>query len=361
MRIVKYLSMLVMSIVMITSCKDDSAKPTIKAVVSANDFLAPTVTNFVLLLPNATNALETFKWTATDFGVKTTVTYKLQMDKTTGDFSSPIELASTFGVLQASVLVGDLNTKLLGLGFVPEQPVNIKLRIASYVGDKISFVSSNVRTITVTPYATSFPSIYGMGAALNGWGPWPEASAEAVGTKYQVNEMVAKLTNGEAFRFFAQADWNPNSYNYPYFTSVDANFVNANDGDSNFKFAGTTGWYKVTVNFNTKAVTAIAVDEPVLYMMGAALNGWGPWPAAAVKMTYKKPGVFEANPTFKVEAFRFFGQADWSPIGYNYPFFTSVDSKFANASDGDSNFKFVGTPGAYKIRVDLGAKTVVNF
>jgi len=364
MKTLSNLFSLLFALVLVTSCTDDATKPALKATVTANEFLAPAAASYVLTATNANNVLETFKWTAPNFGFASSITYKVQMDKASGTFAAPIEIGSVNNKLEVAVKVSDMNTKLLGLGLVPEQAASIKLRVVSSINDKVAPVVSSEKTISVTPYATSFPSVWGMGAGLNGWGPWtdPNKAVEVVGISFQVNEMVARLTNGEAFRFFAQYDWNPNSYNYPYFTTVDAKFENANDGDKNFKFVGTTGWYKVTVNFNTKTVTAVSVNEPVLFMMGAGLNGWGPWNSKEVKMTYKKPGVFEANPTFQVESFRFFAQNDWGPTSYNYPFFSGgVDSKFENANDGDKNFKYIGTPGAYKVRVDLNAKTVTNF
>ncbi len=62
------------------------------------------------------------------------------------------------------------------------------------------------------------------------------------------------------FRFFQQAGWGA-SYNYPWFAggSVTALLVNANDGDSNFKFVGTPGNFKITVNLIDKIITMEAV------------------------------------------------------------------------------------------------------
>ncbi len=359
---VKYLFVMVMVLIFVTSCKDDAVKPTLKATVTANELLTPSAAAYVLTLDNATKTMETFKWTVPNFGFAASVTYKLQMDKSTGDFSAPIEIATVSnGKTESPVSVGDMNTKLLGLGLNPEEAAAIKLRVVSTIGDKISPVVSTVKSITVTPYATSFPPIYGMGAGLKGWGPWPDAAVEWQSSAYKKYETIVYFTNnGEAFRFFAQADWNPVSYNFPFFTTVDSKFVNANDGDTNLKFIGTSGWYKVNVDLAAKKIAAVAVNEPVLYMTGAGIGGWDkPGTGASIKMTYVKPGVFKADATFYNDAFRFFAQADWSPTSYNYPFFTTVDPKFVNANDGDSNLKFIGTSGPFKITVDLNNKTVV--
>lgn len=339
-------------------CEDDNINAVLKSDVGPNTLNAPSG-DYVLTMEQKDQTMETFTWTATDFGFQAGVTYRVEIDLAGNDFADAEEIAST-NALQAAINTGAINDILLGLGLTPEEAGDIDVRVVSSIGSQSEPVYSNTVTITVTPYATSFPPIWGMGAGLKGWGPWPDNAVEWQSSAFKKYETIAYFTNGQAFRWFAQQDWGPTSYNYPYFTTVDPVFENANDGDSNLKVAGATGWYKVSVDLNAKTVVAEEVDEPVLYMMGAALNGWGPWPGNAVKMTYIKPGVFEASADFKVanEAFRFFAQADWGPTSYNYPYFTTVDANFENASDGDSNLRFVGTPGILKVTVDLNEKTV---
>ena len=54
----------------------------------------------------------------------------------------------------------------------------------------------------------------------------------------------------------------------------------------------------------------VAVDEPVLFMTGAALGGWD-WTTIMYKLTWKSNGIFQATTEFAVETFRFFQQAGW--------------------------------------------------
>jgi starch-binding outer membrane protein SusE/F len=321
--------------------------------------LAVSSTSVVTTAQNKDNVGLTLTWSPGFKGYEGSRVYQLQYAKGGTAFATTVNIDLTnINKSFTNFELNNISALAYGVPAGTSGPIDFRVRATNGAG---SVIFSNTITVAVTPYETVYPSIYGMGAGLNGWGPWPDNAAEAVGTAFQVFEMTARITNGEAFRFFAQADWGPNSYNYPFFTTVDSKFENANDGDKNFRFIGTTGWYKVVVNLTTKVVTAVATTEPTLFMMGAGLNGWGPWNDKEVKMTYKKPGVFEANPTFKLETFRFFAQGDWNPTSYNYPFFTTVDTKFENANDGDKNFRYIGTPGAYKIRVDLNKKTVVNF
>lgn len=330
----------------------------IKEVIEPNTLSALNQTDLVLVLEDADETALTFSWTAPDYGFKAGVLYTVQADVVGNDFSSPFALIET-RQLTASISVADLNDAMLALGLTPLEVSQVEFRVHSFIDNDVLPVLSNAREATVTPYPTSFPPIWGMGAALKGWGPWPANAVEWQSSEFRKYETIAYFTNGQTFRWFEQLDWGPVSYNYEYFNSVSAIFENANDDDKNLRLVAATGWYKVGVNLTAKTVTAEAVAEPVLYMMGAALNGWGPWPGAAVKMTYIKPGVFEATATFSNDIFRFFAQADWNPTSYSYTYFESVDENFElNAGDGDNNFRYIGTPGIQKITVDLNEKTV---
>ncbi|TFH47735.1 MAG: SusF/SusE family outer membrane protein, partial [Bacteroidia bacterium] len=243
-------------------------------------------------------------------------------------------------------------------GLNPDEAVDMQFRIKATIHPDVPVVYSDVTEAKITPYATTFPPIYMTGGATGGWNWDLYTYKELRSSAPNVYETVAKFINGEAFRFFKQADWNPVSWNYPYFTTVSSEFENAVDGDSNFRFVGTTGYFKVTVNMTTKTVSMVAVAEPVLFATGAALGGWN-WDTDNIQLTWLSNGIFRATTNFAVETFRFFKQAGWGD-GYNYPYFDggTVSPLFENANDGDSNFKFIGTPGSYTITVNLIDKIV---
>ncbi|MBX2897694.1 MAG: SusE domain-containing protein [Cyclobacteriaceae bacterium] len=342
-----------------TGCEDDSIKAVVKSDVSPNVLQTPASTSFVLTLDNKDTNFTTIGWTATDFGFPASVTYTLEADKAGNNFVDAVSLATTTS-LSAALNVGATNDILLGMGLVPEEPTQVQLRIVSTINAKIDPVYSNNITVTLSAYATSFPPIWGMGAGLKGWGPWPANAVEWQSSEFRKYETIAYFTNGETFRWFGQLDWGPVSYNYPYFTTVSPVFVNGNDGDSNLRVAGASGWYRVGVDLGAKTVTATAVDEPVMYMTGAGIGGWDqPGTGVSIKMTYIKPGVFQADANFISGAdWRFFAQANWGPVSYNFPFFTSVPDYFGNANDGDSNFRVLGASGTKKVTVNINEKTV---
>jgi len=343
-----------------SSCEDDALKATLKGDVTPNELQQPSSDAYVLVMADKDKTMDTFEWSATDFGFPASITYTIQVDKVGNNFADAATVLTTSNLLEADINVGSFNTILLGLGLNPEEATDVEIRVVSTVSNNVEPVYSNVRTIEVTAYATSFPPIWGAGDALKGWGTWPSNAVEWQSTEYKKYETVTYLTNDKAFRWFAQMDWGPVSYNYPFFTTVDPLFVNANDGDSNLKVVGASGWYKVNVDLTAKTVVAVAVAEPVLYITGGAIGGWStPGSGVSIKMKYLKPGLFEADATLSNDIFRFFGQADWGPVDYRYPYFETVDSDLIlNVPDNDQNFRYIGTPGPTKITVDLNAKTV---
>ncbi|WP_026473552.1 SusF/SusE family outer membrane protein [Alkaliflexus imshenetskii] len=104
-------------------------------------------------------------------------------------------------------------------------------------------------------------------------------------------------------------------------------------------------------------------DGTRIYMVGAAVpSGWSA--GDGIEMVNIAPDTYRATTTFTNERFRFFGQLDWGPISWNFPFFTSVPlDYFENArqpdrEDGDENFWFKGEPGEYVITVNIETKTI---
>jgi hypothetical protein len=109
---------------------------------------------------------------------------------------------------------------------------------------------------TVTAVTTDEPVLYMTGGGLNGWSWDPGVPITLTYLSEGVFEATATFTSGGIFRFFAQPNWGPTSYNYEYFTEVDASFeLNAGDGDKNLKYLGATEERTIRVNMFTKEVT----------------------------------------------------------------------------------------------------------
>jgi starch-binding outer membrane protein SusE/F len=351
----------ILGVVAIYSCQKDENRVVLKEPVPANVLSALSATSFELQRDSAANVFQTFKWTDVNFGFDVVKTYTLQVDSAGKKFANPVDVVTVSQLLTTSITIGDFNKALLNMGLKPDVPADLEFRIKAVINNHVNPVFSNTETAMITPFALTFPPIFMCGAATGGW-DWGHG-IEMRSTAPSVYQTIAYFLNNQTFRFFKQHDWGPTSYNYPFFDGgfVSDSLANANDGDKNFNFLAPTGYYVVTVNLNTKAVTLQPTPEPMMFMTGAALGGWD-WDTHYVKMTWISNGMFEATANFiNGQTFRFFGQKDWSPVSYNFPYFAggTVDPLFENANDGDKNFKFTGTTGSYKISLNMLDKIIV--
>jgi starch-binding outer membrane protein SusE/F len=340
------------------ACEKDAPTAVLNESVTPNELQNLSASDYVLTLETASEVFETFEWVAPDYGFVASSKYILQADVEGNNFGKAFEVLSTDNKLTGSITIGELNKKMLTAEIDFDVPVMMEFRVVSIINSNVDTVYSTVKSATVTAYPTDFPPIYMCGAATGGW-DWTKG-VEVRSSAPKVYNTIAHFVQGETFRFFAQANWGPTSYNYDYFTTVDTDLENALDGDHNFKVVSVTGWYDITCDLKTKVVTMSPVAEPKMFMTGAAVGGWN-WTTDYVQMTWTANGMFEATTDFiNGEAFRFFAQADWGPTSYNYPYFPagSVDPLFENANDGDKNFKFIGTTGNFKIKLNMLDKVV---
>lgn len=347
--------------VFFTACEKDKENVVIKYLIQSNDLSNLSATTFVLDREQAASTFQTFQWTDVDYGFDAVITYVVQCDKKTNNFKSPIDIVSVTHATSASISVGDMNKLMLAASMNPDEATDLQFRVKSTVNAKVNPIYSDIVEAKVTPYATTFPPIYMCGGAVGGWNWDLYTYKELRSTAPNVYETIARFLNNDIFRFFKQTNWNPTSWNYLYFTGTISPLLelNPSDGDNNFKFVGTTGFYEITVNMKTKSVSMVAVAEPVLFATGGALGGWD-WSTNYIQLTWKANGIFQATTDFSNDIFRFFKQAGWGD-GYNYLWFNggSVSPLLElNLNDSDNNFRFIGTPGSYTITVNLLDKII---
>ncbi|WP_204344031.1 SusE domain-containing protein [Psychroserpens algicola] len=240
-------------------------------------------------------------------------------------------------------------------------------------GEYFIEIDTDAKTITLGPPVVgpncNFDQLWLVGAGIvdTGWS-WDTPVALPCTGNGTYSGNVA-LTN-DAFRFFSvNNDWGTGT-NYPTYEgngyTIDSNFNNAMDGDSNFFFNGTPGTYFLTVDDINKTITLgpeqLQCDFEQLWMVGAGVvdAGWS-WDTP-VALPCTGAGVYSGSVALTNDAFRFFTvNNDWG-TGINYPTYEAdgytIDSDLINAMDGDSNFFFNGTPGTYTVTVDTGNLTI---
>jgi starch-binding outer membrane protein SusE/F len=109
-------------------------------------------------------------------------------------------------------------------------------------------------------------------------------------------------------------------------------------------------------------VTLFADSFPSIYMIGAAVGGWGTDLAVEIVST-GEPSVYTTIAYFDVANgtnFRFFNNPDWGASIGGYDVFTNYPEDLLSpaTSDSDPNFNFIGEPGWYELVVNTEEGTI---
>ncbi len=375
------------------ACEDNADLTYIAEPAGDFTFTNTFLNEYVLTPTTSGNIGERFTWNSADFGVQTNVTYELQ--KSIADDFSDMEVIGTTDGNEYTLTIKDLldYASEAGLDNDPntENPDtgNVYFKLRAYVGvDSSTELLTPAQALTlVLPEETGagpvceYDQLWAVGAGLPdaGWGWTTPNVFSCIGNGvYGANVNLKNAGAGnDSFRFFtSEGDWS-SGRNYPYYSdagyTIDSNLTNAMDGDSNFAFVGTTGYYYLEIDDTNKTIT---VSDPqsygtceyeVLYGVGAGLPdaGWG-WTTPVI-LNCTGEGVYTAYVKFQNagasnDSFRFFtSDGDWNS-GRNYPWYAdagyTIDANFANANDGDSNFAFTGTSGTYFLTIDDTNKVI---
>ncbi|MDA8572982.1 SusE domain-containing protein [Flavobacteriaceae bacterium] len=391
---IKLLVLLIVGAISFNSCLEDDADITYVASLSGDFMFSNTFLNeYVLTSGTSGNLGERFTWNDADFDVQTNVNYELQKS-IAGDFSD-MEIVGTTSNNYYDISIGDMlgYAAEAGLDNDPSTPApdngDVAFRVRATVGTNASVEAmSNVAMLTLMlPEASSggpvcdLEQIWLVGAGVPdaGWG-WTSPVRLGCNGDNIYSGNVNFQNNGGAdnnFRMFtSEGDW-ASGLNYPHYDgegyTIDSNFEDAQDGDNNFAFVGTSGFYHIEINTVTKTITlsdpqSIGTCEfEILYLVGAGVPdaGWG-W-ATPVELFCAGDGVYFGPVNLQNNGgadnnFRFFtSEGDWAS-GRNYPYYVdegyTIDSNFEDAQDGDNNFAFTGSSGVYNLTLDTNTKTI---
>ncbi|WP_282786746.1 SusE domain-containing protein [Flavobacterium croceum] len=349
-----------------TACEDEQdlmlSQPT-------GSFTIKTPTNgdgIVLSESTPTNPGISLTWNAADYGTQSAITYTVQLAPNGSDFSNAQDLGTTTNT-NITIQSAQLNLAALTAGATPftQSPVDIRIKATSgTTGSQASY--SNVITYMVTCYGCLGQYAVGAGIPSAGWG-W----STPLSLICDNNVLTASTTlANDAFRIFTEnGNWS-SGRNYPWYVTegykISSTLINANDGDSNFKFTGTPGAYRLKIDGNNKTFTIAkgADSSSSQWLVGAATPGGWSWNGNdETEFPLITNGIFEVPVKLNNgETFRFFNtNGDWGS-GQNYPWYVNngytIDSELINGLDGDSNFRYVGPTAIRMLKVDTVAKTI---
>lgn len=314
------------------------------------------------------NSALTVYWDPGVYTAPTEIKYKLEVSSDEA-FTKPVELSTLEkSIRNITYTVEQMNSASASVGLEAGVAARLYMRVSSYLGSGLLSATSDVTSITITPYKLSYPDFYIVGAAS--YVGWDAGNAQIFNKQDNLSVLYTYLESGQNFRFLGQQGWDPINYsidadgikaNYKYFKQVSSNISKANGDEENMAFSGTTGIYKVVIDATTgvQSLTATAspipgFDFPEIYLVGnIAGNGWTP--ENGISMTKTAPGVFEFSTTlgsgteFKIIGQKSWGDLDWGNISAN------GNSGFLGPKGDNGNITFDGDGGTYKITVNLKA------
>lgn len=322
----------------------------------------------VILTPSAGTTMEfeklgaeenevTFSWSEADFGFQSATSYTVQLDLAGGDFSEALSIA-TITDTTISLTQATMNTKLQGFGLPVSEATALEVRVTASVSEYVDPLTSVSVELTIALYASTFPSIYMIGAPIGGWDPSLAVEVVSTGEPYQYTT-IAYFDNadGSNFRFFNKPDWNESLGGYDVFTTYPTDLLEpaSADSDPNFNFIGTAGWYEMYVDTDAGTITMTAVDKPGMYLTGDATHGWI-WDDPVTELAWVGYKIWEGDVAFtQGGAFRLFEQKDWGPTSYGYDVIVDYDTEYINVMAGhdDPNWEFLKPSGTYHVKVNL--------
>jgi hypothetical protein len=157
-------------------------------------------------------------------------------------------------------------------------------------------------------------------------------------------------------------------------------FISIQSGQLNFAalVSGATPFVQSPVDIRIKAT--VGSTEPVYsntitylvtpygclgqYAVGAGIPAAG-WNWNSPLNLICDDNILTATVTFANDTFRFFTEEGNWGSGRNFPYYTGlgykIGSNFENANDGDSNFRFIGSPGVHRLKIDENKKVITAF
>ncbi|PSR54322.1 hypothetical protein AHMF7605_12750 [Adhaeribacter arboris] len=235
------------------ACEKDEDKVVISP--KANASLAASQTNIVLTEADKGKDAVTFSWKAANFGYDAAVKYSLQFGKKGDNFATAKteEIGNSFVKTYTVSALNNIATELELPGFSPS---DLEVRITARISDQYAPTSSNVLTISVTPFLSEpeYPTVYLVGEAVeNGWENTKASAMFRDETDPFVYTYSGNFKAG-AFKILGYLgkwapQWGANSTGGLAFRATEA------DPDPSSFTIPTNGYYTVKLNLRSNTIT----------------------------------------------------------------------------------------------------------
>lgn len=287
MKLLKYIPVALIAIMTFASCDSDLDKVT----YNENDVVVGTLASigpeYILDSNKASDVLNNFEWTATDFGYNASVTYKLEIDLAGHEFANKKTISAVVGKTESSVTHKELNSILLAFdsiyGIAPGAKATYQIRLSSSIGASAKSFYSNVYNVDITTFASYQPVVYIVGNGLVGW----DNSSAGIGKDLQVF-FADNSNSSNSLYIYTGYFYGSKELKFPTIAgdwntvyAADGNVLKPNnEGGANYKIPVTTdGFYTLTIDtkaltINMAAYTGTANTYTTIGIVGDGANGW---------------------------------------------------------------------------------------
>lgn len=315
-------------------------------------------TDIMLNQKNIKDEVLKIEWTTgSNNGTGASISYQLEIDLMSNNFSKSLILEIGKGVYSKSFTVGELNDLLVNKwSCTPENSAVLQARVISTIySDPTSQEISQTVTIAVTPYNAVSQTLYLYGTAS----PKGENLNNALSLTPQSNPTVfvyqGQLNKGQ-LKFITNLGSELPSYNMG--SDASTIVLRTNDSESNKMFdIESDDVYKITVSLLDLTVSIEKINYPpydAIYMVGsAAPNGWDISKATPLVQNNDNPFIFTYQGVMQAGEFKFpvNTNSDWGQD--MYMMVDNTQMYLHHGGDSDDNKWTIAKKGYYNITLNL--------
>lgn len=367
--------LLISNALIFTSCTDDKpifiADLVSEKIAFTNNF----ATEYLLSKETKNNIADRFIWNTPILGVNSEYEIQAAINES---FTKPVSIGvskQTNMVVLVSQLLDlaeqlglDEDPKTTNVAGKPNNTGVIYFRVKSKIGNGgagteeiISTIQIiNIKLIEKVAASTACNPVWVVGDAIKNVG-WNFTLASKCAL--DVQRVKIAFLKGKFRLFTAENDW-ATGLSYKYYKDkgfvIDARLESEGAGDFNFVFVGTPGIFELVVDSVKK--TIVLNPSGSLWAVGDATPGGWNFAGGETEIVETTPDIWQATFKFSAGVFRFFETRGQWDINNNYKHYADlgyiIDAKLQSDGSGDSNFKFVGTPGNYTVTINAIDKTI---
>ncbi len=270
MKLLKYISIALLSLATFNSCNSDLDKVYFDENDVIGGELSKIAESYQLKKENADKVVDTIRWTASDFGYAASVIYSLEVDLAGKNFETMETVFSVPGKTKNGLKVKELNDKLNSILSKYKMPLTgtneFEFRISATVGGSVAPVYYNIVKSKVSTYEGIPKQVYMIGDDFGAW-TW---SSDGIVDMIPVNGVdgafwcIKYFNAGKNFKWAPIKEW-----------GGDFNKLKTNTGftiDGGNAVLQTSGLYVVYIDF---VADKINIEPALVYGTGDCFGSWG--------------------------------------------------------------------------------------